>query len=224
MRRQREDKGRECQAGRAPNLAFGACSLSCVVASPIVGSVASLVLTDRWLGFVALGPDACRQGGRGHMASRYRDALRWSAGSSRVSGFCDLSRRSTWLDRHDVFAAANGSRMSSCALGGPLDRIVIRCRALLCLEAPFHVVVGDVDELSQSRIIVLLAGPELDVPHEPAGTFQQAVCIGEFCTAEEPDVHVTPERIDVAERGICQCMPWDDRRATAPGRRLRNCA
>src|SRR4249919_2741838 len=75
-------------------------------------------------------------------------------------------------------------------------------RDRLCLEAPLHVGVCNMDELSQGRIIDLLAGPELDVPHELARTFQQAACIREFGATKEADVHVVPERIDVTECGI----------------------
>jgi len=74
--------------------------------------------------------------------------------------------------------------------------------ALRCLEASFHVGVCDVDELSQRDIIHRVARPELDVPHELAGAFEQTVRVGEFGAAKEADIHVVPERIDVTKRGV----------------------
>jgi hypothetical protein len=83
-----------------------------------------------------------------------------------------------------------------------------RFRALLCLEAPLHVSVCNMDELSQGRIINLLAGSELDVPHELASAFQQAVCIREFGATKEPDVHMILERIHVTECSISNTRRW----------------
>jgi hypothetical protein len=83
-----------------------------------------------------------------------------------------------------------------------------RLERLLRLDASLHVGVCDVHEFSQGHILDFLAGSELDVPHEPAGAFQQSVCIGELGTTKEPDIHVIPERIDVAECGISNARRW----------------
>jgi len=86
-----------------------------------------------------------------------------------------------------------------------------------CLDAPPHVGAGDVNELFQGDIVDRLAGPKLDVPHEPAGAFEQALGIRQLGAAKEADIHVIPERIDVTECGIC-----DARRRMAVMQQLPN--
>ena len=73
---------------------------------------------------------------------------------------------------------------------------------LLRPQAPFHIGVCRFDELRQSCGIDVMFGSELHMPHELAGTFQQALRIGNLGAAKEPDIDVSFEGIDISEGRI----------------------
>src|SRR5512134_1616828 len=73
---------------------------------------------------------------------------------------------------------------------------------LLCSKAPLHISVGRFDERRQRRAIDVAVGSELDVAHVLARTFQQARWIREVGAAEESDIDMGFERVDVGEGGV----------------------
>lgn len=76
----------------------------------------------------------------------------------------------------------------------PADRLL--CRARL------HVQVGGVNQFRQSHRVDLSFRFELDVTHELAAAFQQAIRVVEFRTLEESHINMCSECVDVGERSV----------------------
>ena len=74
----------------------------------------------------------------------------------------------------------------SCTACCIAETLPVRRCDLVRFEALLHIDIGGMDELPQGRIIDQLTGPELDVAHEPAGAFKQAIRIGKFGATEKP--------------------------------------
>lgn len=70
------------------------------------------------------------------------------------------------------------------------------------LQKRLHISVGGFDEVPERLGVDVAPGPQFDVSHELAAALQQPRWIGEDGAAVEPHVHVSRERIHVAERGI----------------------
>src|SRR5262245_17423065 len=77
---------------------------------------------------------------------------------------------------------------------GPLD--------LLRVQSAPHIRIGGFDELPKSDGIDFTIGPEIHMAHEFAGAFEQAVGIGKLGAAEEADVDVSREGIDIPESRV----------------------
>ena len=91
------------------------------------------------------------------------------------------------------------------------DRVVIRWFFLngtahrfpsSLYEPTLHIRVRRFDEPDQGRLVDFDAGTELDVTHEPAAALEQSRGVLELGAAEETDVDVGLERVDVGERGV----------------------
>src|SRR6185295_9622849 len=79
---------------------------------------------------------------------------------------------------------------------------------LVRLQTLLHVDIRGMDHLAQRRIVNRLTRPELDVAHELAGAFEQAVRIGKFGSKKKPDIDVSPERVGVGECRVSHTCGW----------------
>ena len=79
---------------------------------------------------------------------------------------------------------------------------------LVRLEALLHVDIRGMDQLAQSRIINRLTGSELDVAHELAGAFKQAVRICKFGATKKPDIDVSFEGVGIGECRVTYTCSW----------------
>ena len=70
------------------------------------------------------------------------------------------------------------------------------------LHASLHVSVCNFDQLPKRRGIGVTFGPEFNMAHELASTFQDTMRISDLSAPEESDINVSFEHIDVAESGI----------------------
>src|SRR5262249_16276616 len=81
-------------------------------------------------------------------------------------------------------------------------RNLVRPTARLCLQTPLHVGVSRFDELSQSLGMDFPVRPELHVTHGLARALEKPSGIGDLRAAEETDVDVIWEGIEVTESRI----------------------
>src|SRR5262245_48240461 len=69
-------------------------------------------------------------------------------------------------------------------------------------EASLDVVVGDCDQVAQSRNVQFFAGAQLHMAHALARAFEQAGGIREHCAIEEADIRMSLECVDIAKRRV----------------------
>lgn len=75
----------------------------------------------------------------------------------------------------------------------------MRGRRSFALNSISHVNIGVVDKSLQGAGIHVASRPELDVAHELACAFQETIRIGNLGSAEEPNIDVSLESVDVCK-------------------------